>query len=252
MAKIIKKSNKLQKEYQKYKKYSVVSLICVLTFFVSFAFVGYLNVQTYGKFGFLIPVIMFCFLGSGILTAHFSGKYFIIKQGIEGEEITASVLSELPDDYTCFLNLNVTFDGKTSELDSVVVGPTGVFIIETKNMNGTISGNVEATHWVQHKVGRRGTPYSKNFYSPIKQVGTHVYRLAHNLQSIGCRTFVNSAVFFTNPAAFVQIGGKQDKTPVFIQSMGDAARLLEYISKREATVNETEARSICEHLNQLP
>jgi hypothetical protein len=59
-------------------------------------------------------------------------------------------------------------------------------------------------------------------------------------------------VFFTNPAAFVQIGGKQDKTPVFIQSMGDAARLLEYISNREATVNEAEASKICEHLYKLP
>ncbi len=251
MAKIVRKSNKLKAECQKYKRYNIMALVAVLVCFVSFMFVGHINVKTYGAYQFLIPVIMVCFLGSGFLAAFFYNKYSIVKTGVEGEEITATVLSDLPDSYTCFFNLNVTYEGETSELDAVVVGPTGVFVIETKNMNGTVNGNYESTHWAQHKVGRRGTPYSKNFYSPVKQVGTHVYRLAHCLEDSGNRVFVNSAVFFSNPSTFVQLAGKPDSTPVFVQSMGDAPRLLEYITDRKASVSENQASDICAKLNGM-
>ena len=83
----------------------------------------------------------------------------ILVSGINGERIAAKVLAALPDSYTVFQDVEVTYDGKVSEIDNIVVGKSGVFIVEVKNHNGNITGDCEDTYWIQHKVGRGGTPY---------------------------------------------------------------------------------------------
>ena len=54
--------------------------------------------------------------------------------GARGEKYVGAVLSRLPESY-CVINDLAT---PTGNLDHVVVGPTGVFIIETKNWRGVI------------------------------------------------------------------------------------------------------------------
>ena len=82
------------------------------------------------------------------------------RAGLAGEVATANFIAKFPDSFSGFQNLNVTYEGKKSELDMVVVGPTGVYIIETKNHNGHIQGNFESHDWVQFKTGRAGGQYS--------------------------------------------------------------------------------------------
>lgn len=89
------------------------------------------------------------------------------------------------------------------------------FIIETKNMNGTIVGNYDAQYWTQRKIGRNGTPYSGQLYSPVKQVKTHVYRLANYLRKENINVFVDAMVYFSNPNSVVQVTGFSAGTPVF-------------------------------------
>jgi hypothetical protein len=62
-------------------------------------------------------------------------------KGSRGEERTARELSFLPADYTVFHGVPVEksgCSGKDADYDHIVIGPTGVFSIETKNWNGTI------------------------------------------------------------------------------------------------------------------
>jgi hypothetical protein len=64
--------------------------------------------------------------------------------GAIGEETVINALSRLPDDYHLFNDVNLRFHPpihwrkmndyiKTSQIDHIVIGPTGVFLLETKN-----------------------------------------------------------------------------------------------------------------------
>lgn len=63
-------------------------------------------------------------------------------KGARGEEWVAHELSFLPAAYTAFHGVprsSRSIMGRAGDLDHVVVGPTGVFIIETKNWDGSIT-----------------------------------------------------------------------------------------------------------------
>ena len=62
-----------------------------------------------------------------------------------------------------------TPDGKTHQIDHVVIYKTGVFCIETKNIEGLILGNPNSKSWT---VYNGGIPYE--IYSPILQNKKHV------------------------------------------------------------------------------
>jgi hypothetical protein len=59
-------------------------------------------------------------------------------QGAQGESIVGRKLSELPDDFVIFHDLAfLSEDGPEPwNIDHVVVGPTGVFVVETKSFSG--------------------------------------------------------------------------------------------------------------------
>lgn len=64
------------------------------------------------------------------------------RRGAEGEKVIAEVLeSELPDSYSIFND--VRLPGRTSNIDHIVVGPSGVFVLNTKNWRGTVGWDGE-------------------------------------------------------------------------------------------------------------
>ncbi|HSL57255.1 MAG TPA: nuclease-related domain-containing protein, partial [Acidimicrobiales bacterium] len=65
-----------------------------------------------------------------------------------GEEITANVLNDLPDTYVVLHD--VAMPGSRANLDHVVVGPTGVFTVETKHYGA----NVDIQRGVARSRGR--------------------------------------------------------------------------------------------------
>jgi len=173
----------------------------------------------------------------------------IVQTGIDGETATANLIRQLPEGYFGFQNVTVSYQGKSSELDMVVVGRTGVFIIETKNHNGTIQGSFQEPQWIQYKTGRRGGSYSKELYNPVKQVGTHVYRLAHYLRDQGCNVHVDAMVFFTNPQATVQVYGTPGNIAVYAGQTG-AELIFRQILSGNAELQPAVIRRVCQLLDQ--
>lgn len=53
------------------------------------------------------------------------------RKGAEGEQLTAAALSKLPPEYVALHDLPI--HGSLANIDHVVIGPTGVFTVETKN-----------------------------------------------------------------------------------------------------------------------
>ena len=95
-----------------------------------------------GLFGFIVTFLssLILIIGAGlIIYAYNNGKSW--NKGIKGEIIVAEYLNQLPEDY--FVFNDVKFPGSYGNLDHVVVGPTGIYVIETKNYKGffLVKGN---------------------------------------------------------------------------------------------------------------
>jgi hypothetical protein len=75
--------------------------------------------------------------------------------GRTGEDRVANELKRLPDDYVVFNDLVLDGPGGTCEVDHLVLGPTGIYVIEVKRWSGLITPGKNATDaWLQQN--RRG------------------------------------------------------------------------------------------------
>ena len=93
-------------------------------------------------------------------------------------------------------------------------------------MKGSIRGTEDHHEFHQHKTGHSGVDYSKFFYSPLRQVGTHVWRLSQYLKQHRIDTWIQGVVFFSHPEAEVNV--KSQHIPVFSYQGGEES-LLHYI-----------------------
>lgn len=249
MAKIFKKPSALRQDYlrQKNKVKRAMLTACI---FVLTAILG--NVFMRGETLYSVGIILFIISALGfIICCGYAGAkqntVASLKQGVDGEDITANILKNgLSDKYIVFQNSVITFDGKKSELDLIVVSPSGVFVVEAKNINGKVEGSYTKERWRQHKIGHKGGEYSAEFYSPVKQVATHIFRLAGFLRQNGAPVFVNGIVYFVNEDTELEISGAADRIPV----LQGEKNLIRYIKKTENPIPDDIYEKICELLKK--
>jgi hypothetical protein len=67
-------------------------------------------------------------------------------------------------------------DGKTSQIDHVIVSQTGIFVIETKNYRGWIYGSEKSKNWTQVIYKRK-----EQFLNPVLQNKGHIQALKEQL-----------------------------------------------------------------------
>ncbi len=83
-------------------------------------------------------------------------------------------------------------DGKTTQIDHVVVSSFGVFVIETKNYKGWIMGDEDAEYWTQiiykHK---------EKLYNPIRQNYEHIQALKAYLKDFPSVPYISIVAFTT-------------------------------------------------------
>ena len=60
-----------------------------------------------------------------------------MRKGAAGENAVAKLLEDFPEDYCVINSLTTPF----GDLDHVVIGPTGVYILDTKNWKGVVSAD---------------------------------------------------------------------------------------------------------------
>lgn len=116
-------------------------------------------------------------------------------KGFFGEKAVAIFLSRLnPLEYKVINNIMLQVDGKTSQIDHVVVSNYGIFVIETKNYKGWILGNEYDDYWTQIIFKRK-----EKLRNPIKQNFGHIRALEEHLKEfIGVKSI--SIVVFTTKA----------------------------------------------------
>ena len=87
--------------------------------------------------------------------------------GVLGEKRVDRLLREKLQDgsYWVLKNLELPARGESLQIDHIVVAPTGIFVIETRNYSGWISGSEEEYSWTLesfHKKFRFLNPYRQN------------------------------------------------------------------------------------------
>lgn len=99
-------------------------------------------------------------------------------KGKFSENLVYHKMLELPDEYTIFNDLLFQSNGRSTQIDHIVVSPYGVFVIETKGYKGWIMGGENAEYWTQVIYKSK-----HQFYNPIRQNEGHVRFLRHLLKS---------------------------------------------------------------------
>ena len=236
MAVSVQKSEDLRRTCRRYRGWSYVGIFCAFGCFLAYILTmnrGHL-LLTAG-----LPVMVAVCLG---ISKVLGKKADIYTAGISGEYALLRLLEALPDTWYLFSNVKQTWKDKSCEMDLVAVGPGGVFVIENKNQKGSILAEADSRTWKRQKNARQD-----HFYSPVRQVKTHIYVLANVLRSHGLRVFVKGAVFFSHPEAAVTRVGAFSEVPVF--SMADGAEALLKHLKEERNLTPDQIREVCRVLD---
>ena len=115
-----------------------------------------------------------------------------------GEIRVSNKLKSIKGAYVINNLIFTAHEGKTCQIDHVVVCNKGIFVIETKTYAGRIYGDDSRTEWTQVlQYGR----FKNKFYSPVKQNMTHIYELSKRLNNI---YLYNCVVFVNNNTAYIE------------------------------------------------
>ena len=117
-------------------------------------------------------------------------------------------------------------DGKTTELDVLMIGEEAVYVFESKNYSGWIFGNDTQRTWTQVLPKGRGRSQKEKFYNPVWQNKTHCETLKAFLPQ---GATINSVVLFSNRCTFkdVTITSKD----VAVVHRNDVHHVIEQMSK---------------------
>lgn len=90
-------------------------------------------------------------------------------------------------------------NGKTTEIDVLMISRKGLFVFESKNYSGWIHGSDDKTYWYQTlPVGRRRKSHKEKFYNPVMQNRTHVKSLSAFLNGFNFNLPMQSIIVFSD------------------------------------------------------
>lgn len=135
-------------------------------------------------------------------------KYITWKSGSLGENIVIKELNKLSDSY--YVINGVVIPPNRGDTDHIVLGPNGIFVIESKHYGGQITCNGD--EWTRHKIGRSGKRYELWIGSPSNQVKRNakvlkdfILKNKNKIFNKAPHIWVYSILIFTNERADLHI-----------------------------------------------
>jgi hypothetical protein len=150
------------------------------------------------------------FVEAGLLVALFSlvgfyyylHKYRVYNGGLEGEKRVAKLLNDTLNDEYYLINAAYFRDGN-GDIDHIVLGPNGLFVVETKNWSGRITCNGD--EWYRQNRHKKSDSAS----NPSRQVKRNATRVKNAIESSATlrplRIWVEGIVVFTNNHADLHV-----------------------------------------------
>lgn len=182
---------KSQIDYVKNTSY-VISII---------GFIGIIIFVIFYNFANIIASAIILILGLIVLFSNttYDKQFANCYKGIGGEQTVIDALSSLDNNY--YLINDIILPERNGNIDHLVLGPNGIFVIETKNYEGNII--CYGDDWYRRYLGYNA---SKDYpmESPSRQVKRNAVNLKQfllnkNDEEYIRRTWVNGIVVFTNP-----------------------------------------------------
>jgi hypothetical protein len=147
MAKVLGKSGRYvsQEEIKKFRQHYlvIIGVIAILGGVLGYLLCLYLQVRKFSSVTTSVAVlILLCVIwlvermGFRKLD-EIEKTRAAMRKGAAGENAVAKILENLPEDYCVINGLTTPF----GDLDHVVVGPTGVYILDTKNWKGVVAAD---------------------------------------------------------------------------------------------------------------
>lgn len=123
--------------------------------------------------------------------------------------------------YSLLENITLPIGDMTTQIDHVVISPYGIFVIETKNMDGWIFGNADNARWTQviYK-------FRNSFQNPLQQNEVHV-RALRQLVGVHPEDVHNVVVF---------VGNSTFKTPMPPEVTQGVDELANFIKAKSSPV----------------
>ena len=189
-------------------------------------------------------------LASGAALAYFQWRYRAnrvfrnqLEAGLRGQSRVPEILADLGDDY--YLLNNLKLPGRADDVDHMVIGPNGIFALETKNHRGHIFWR--EGQWYQAKISRQGRPQPEE---PIRDPSQQLKRNVDYLRSCINRTdpllsrrtrlWIEGAAVFTHPAVQVDLPKSVRQTlpfPVF-HARELPAHILEHVPRHSHSMGD--------------
>lgn len=114
------------------------------------------------------------------------------RKGRLGEKQVSKILASMKRKDFIVMNdiILPTVQGRTSQIDHLVISTHGIFIIETKSHSGRITGSEFTQCWEQ-----KLPSMSRSFYNPLLQNASHIKTLKRLLPELEEKLFISVVVF---------------------------------------------------------
>ena len=137
------------------------------------------------------------------------------RKGADGMTLTADTLTHLPDTYSIFHDvIHPSFGG---HIDHIVIGPTGVFVLETKDWRGMVVLSGQGILTLDGKHDQ--TPAANITLGLAKNIEVKIAALSN------INTFVQAVMVFPHASVHIMPGTRSNLT---VQRLD---RLVDYVSK---------------------
>lgn len=158
-------------------------------------------------------------------------------KGWLGERFVSKILSSLrKEEYKVINNVMLKTNRGTTQIDHIVVSIYGIFVIETKNYKGWITGGEFSDEWTKNMYGKK-----YKFRNPLKQNYGHVKTL-EELLDLATDKFIPIVVFSVN----TEIKVNTKKPVVYTANLKK-----EILSHKEERFNVLELNKIVKQIKSL-
>ena len=196
---------KLSGTYLKRKAYQylILGILCLFVFVAIFLTTDpklplYIDLGRYHT----TRVLVMIFPLYGVL--RFYRLHRAYQQGFEGEKQVTKVLSStLSDDYFLINDVQLVA-GKRSNIDHVVLGPTGIFVLETKNHSGKITCYGDSWTGIGQNPSTQARVNALRVYKVIRASGIFVSKLP----------WIQAVVVFANKKVELEVRKAPSKAKV--------------------------------------
>lgn len=176
---------------------------------------------------FIIVLLIVIFVAILLLKSGKKNPVYTLFAGLRGEHTVSRELHRLGEKYIILNDLMLKTSHGTCQIDHVVLSPFGIFVIETKNISGKITGNDEWKEW--YWIGK---DFNKTIYNPVMQNARHIEVLSDILR-LSSDNFISIIVF----AGKAHIRVETSHAVIFLGQMVPFIKLFRYERLTESVIS---------------